>query len=200
MTRQAELFELPVQVPPARPSGHTGDLASELAAFREFGESTRTMEARSATFDGKPLSVPTFVNEFWTARQRQAHSLHEISYRACFKPQLPRFFIERLTKPGERVYDPFMGRGTTPLEAALLGRIPLGCDVNPLSITLTRPRLRPPLLEEVASRLRDINFADAGEQPDDLLAFYHPSTLRQISALRKYLHSRRDSGALDAVD
>jgi hypothetical protein len=93
-----------------------------------------------------------------------------------------------------------MGRGTTPLEAALLGRVPLGCDVNPLSITLTRPRLRPPTLEEVAARLRDIDFAAAGEQPEDLLAFYHPTTLRQISALRKYLESRRDSGALDAVD
>jgi len=200
MIAQAELFELPVEVPPLRSNGHAGDLASELAAFREFGEATRTMETRSATFEGAPLSVTTFVNEFWTARQRQAHSLHEISYRACFKPQLPRFFIERLTQPGERVYDPFMGRGTTPLEAALLGRVPLGCDVNPLSITLTRPRLRPPVLEEVAARLREIDFADAGEQPDDLLAFYHPTTLRQISALRKYLQSRRDSGALDPVD
>ena len=200
MIAQAELFEVPVEVPRARPIGHAGDLASELAAFREFGEETRTMETRSATFGGKSLSVPTFVNEFWTARQRQAHSLHEISYRACFKPQLPRFFIERLTKPGERVYDPFMGRGTSPLEAALLGRIPLGCDVNPLSITLTRPRLRPPLLEKVASRLQDIDFADAGEQPADLLAFYHLSTLRQISSLRKYLQSRRDSGTLDATD
>ena len=49
--------------------------------------------------------APTFVNEFWTAKQRQACSLHEVSYRACFKPQLPRFFIERLTEPGEVVYD-----------------------------------------------------------------------------------------------
>ena len=203
MIAQAELFDLPVQVPstrPARPVDHVGDLASELASFREFGEATRTMETCAKTFDGSPLTVPTFVNEFWTARQRQAHSLHEISYRACFKPQLPRFFIERITQPGERVYDPFMGRGTTPLEAALLGRVPLGCDVNPLSITLTRPRLRPPTLEEVAARLRHIDFADAGEQPEELLAFYHPSTLLQISALRKYLQSRRDSGALDSVD
>ena len=53
------------------------------------------------------------INEFWTAGQRQAHSIHEVSYRACFKPQLPEFFIKRLTKPGDAVYDPFMGRGTT---------------------------------------------------------------------------------------
>src|SRR5213594_332896 len=187
MTRQAELFELPVQVPPARPSGHTGDLASELAAFREFGESTRTMETRSATFDGKPLSVPTFVNEFWTARQRQAHSLHEVSYRACFKPQLPRFFIERLTRPGDVIYDPFMGRGTTPLEAALLGRVPFGCDANPLSVLLTRPRLNPPEVDQIAGRLKEIDFADHNEFPADLLVFYHPDTLKGIAALKRYL-------------
>ena len=74
--------------------------------------------------------MPLLVNEFWTSRQRAAHSLHEISYRACFKPQLPRFFIKRLTAPGETVYDPFSGRGTTALEAALLGRRPVACDVN----------------------------------------------------------------------
>jgi hypothetical protein len=39
-----------------------------------------------------------------------AHSLHEISYRACFKPQLPRFFIQRLTGSGGIVYDPGLAR------------------------------------------------------------------------------------------
>ena len=45
--------------------------------------------------------VPRITGEFWTARQRQAMRLHEVSYRACFKPQLPAFFIARLTQPGE---------------------------------------------------------------------------------------------------
>ena len=31
------------------------------------------------------------VKEFWTASQRQANRLHEVSYRACFKPQLPAY-------------------------------------------------------------------------------------------------------------
>ncbi len=35
-------------------------------------------------------TIERFEAEFWTSRQRQAHSLHELSYRACFKPQLPR--------------------------------------------------------------------------------------------------------------
>ena len=57
---------------------------------------------------------PRLSAEFWTSRQRQAANLHEISYRACYKPQLPRHFIERLTLPGERVYDPFSGRAPPP--------------------------------------------------------------------------------------
>ena len=33
--------------------------------------------------------VPVYRGEFWTAMQRQAAAIHEVSYRACFKPQLP---------------------------------------------------------------------------------------------------------------
>jgi hypothetical protein len=146
---------------------------------------------------GRTVDVPTFVNEFWTSRQRAAHSLHEISYRACFKPQLPRFFIERLTGTGDRVYDPFMGRGTTPLEAALLGRTPVGCDANPLSLALVAPRLAPPTARDVAAQLAGIDFDRDEPAPDDLLAFYHPATLRQISALRRHLVQQ---APLDPVD
>ncbi len=175
-------------------------LAKQLAAFKEFGKNTQEIKTTITPPQGKPLHVPTYVNEFWTAKQRAAHSLHEISYRACFKPQLPRFFIERLTKPGEVVYDPFMGRGTTPMEAALLGRVPYGCDINPLSLVLAGGRLRPPTLEEVAVRLGEIDFTDAEEAPEDLLVFYHPETLREISALKKYLLARRKKKKLDALD
>jgi hypothetical protein len=175
-------------------------LANELTAFCEFGQATRQLVTSTTTADGQAISVPTFVNEFWTAQQRQANRLHEISYRACFKPQLPRFFIERLTQPGDVVYDPFMGRGTTPVEAALLGRVPFGCDVNPLSIVLTRPRLHPPELDEVAGRLKEIDFATADEFPEDLLVFYHPETLKEICALKRYLLARRANGDLDRTD
>src|SRR5688572_6739969 len=131
--------ELPLSFVEPEPRAVSTDLAGELAAFNDFGQHTRVLATNAKTFSGDAVAIPTFVNEFWTAKQRAANNLHEISYRACFKPQLPRFFIERTTAPGEIVYDPFMGRGTTLVEAALLGRVPAGCDVNPLSVTLTRP-------------------------------------------------------------
>ena len=187
------LFKAPAVLPSA-------DFASDVRKFKTFGQKTRAFTTETFDFDGQAVPVDTYVNEFWTAKQRAAHSLHEISYRACFKPQLPRFFIERLTKPGDVVYDPFMGRGTTPMEAALLGRVPYGCDINPLSLVLTGGRLRLPILEEVAARLGEIDFTDAEEAPEDLLVFYHPETLRQISALKKYLLTQRKKKKLDALD
>jgi hypothetical protein len=176
-------------------------LTEELMAFCEFGKATRRLATPFTPQHGEqPVEVPTFVNEFWTARQRQASSLHEVSYRACFKPQLPRFFIERLTRAGDVVYDPFMGRGTTLVEAAILGRVPWGNDANPLSVSLTRPRLRPPGVSEIEARLGQIPFDSKAECPEDLLVFYHPTTLRAIASLRKYLQDRKEHGRFDVVD
>ncbi|SMH50973.1 DNA methyltransferase [Mesorhizobium australicum] len=166
----------------AHPNLSSG-ITESLAAFSGFGRPTEIVARDGLTY---------FVNEFWTARQRQSSSLHEISYRACFKAELPRFFIERLTEPGDLVYDPFMGRGTTPLEAALLGRRAAGNDVNPLSAMLVGPRLSPPTLEEVGEALAAIDLDAEAESNPDLLAFYHPDTLRQIAALRAWLLVRAD--------
>jgi len=193
--------ELPLDFDQTRGSPRADALIRELISFREFGQPTRQVLTAVPTSQGGLLKVPTFVNEFWTARQRQASSLHEVSYRACFKPQLPRFFIQRLTQPGEVVYDPFMGRGTTVLEAALLDRVPMGNDINPLSVTMTEPRLSPPTLAQVEQRLAEIDFSGDDKIPDDdLLVFYHPDTLRGIAALRKYLLRQRAADRLDSLD
>jgi hypothetical protein len=175
-------------------------LDDNLRSFDEFGTRTVVSATNATTVTGEQIEVPTYVNEFWTSRQRAAHSLHEISYRACFKPQLPRFFIQRLSTVGDCVYDPFMGRGTTLLEAALLGRIPVGCDVNPLSEILLQPRLEPPTCRAVIERLNSLDFAQYDEYPEDLLVFYHPETLKAICSLKKYLLARAADGALDSVD
>jgi hypothetical protein len=139
-------------------------------------------------------------DEFWPATQRAGNALHEVPYRACFKPQLPEHFITRFTQLGDIVLDPFLGRGTTALEAALLGRIPVGVDINPLSAMLARPRLQPPDMPSLEARLRSISWQNDDPQDPDLLAYYHPDTLRQLLALRQYLSQRTEDGTLDSVD
>ncbi|MDP2752694.1 MAG: DNA methyltransferase [Rhodocyclaceae bacterium] len=141
--------------------------------------------------------------ELWTSRQRQGHSLHEVSYRACFKSQLPQFFIQRLTKTGDRVYDPFSGRGTTVVEAALMGRRVVANDINPISAIFSKPRISPPLLHDIAQRLDAIDVStnpitDDGDP--DLSPFYHLDTERELRSLREYLLHRRMDRTEDRVD
>lgn len=144
--------------------------------------------------------IPKYINEFWTSKQRQASSIHEISYRACFKPQLPRFFINLLTKTGDVVYDPFSGRGTTVIEAGLLGRNVVSNDVNPLSEILCYPRFFIPDLMEVKKRLERIPIIERAKAEIDLSMFYHPKTEAEIVSLKEYLKERREAGEEDKLD
>lgn len=144
--------------------------------------------------------IPRFTNEFWTSRQRQTNSLHEISYRACFKAELPRFFISLLTKEKDIVYDPFAGRGTTIIEAALLNRNIISNDINPLSTILSKPRLSIPTFVEVENQLRKINFKNGLKADFDLSMFYHPDTESEIVSLRNYLIKRGKSEGENNID
>lgn len=91
-----------------------------------------------------------------------------------------------------------MGRGTTILEAALLGRRVIGNDINPLSRVLVEPRLSPPSAIQVKKRIDEIDLTRANELREDLMVFYHPDTLVEICALREYLLER--ANYLDDTD
>ena len=152
-----------------------------LLNFNIFNQKT---EIDSVQISSK--SYKRFSNEFWTAKQRQANNLHEISYRACYKPQLPRFFIDLLTKPGDVVYDPFAGRGTTLIEAALLNRNIISNDINPLSHILTESRLNIPTIQQIEERLNQIHFKES-KADIDLSMFYHRDTESEIVCLKNNL-------------
>ena len=175
------------------------EFLSAIESFDEFGTTTHFEKMKWSAKSRSGTTTKAF-NEYWTSGQRQAHSLHEISYRACFKPQLPSFFISRLTQAGDAVYDPFMGRGTTLLEAFLLGRKPLGNDINPLSRALLEPRLDPPTIEEITERVDGLDLRTADEKYQELEVFFHKDTLTQIIALKEYFLQKQMVGELDRVD
>jgi hypothetical protein len=152
------------------------------------------------TIDYSGILLRRSTGEFWTSAQRKAASLHEISYRACFKPQLPRFFITRLTNEGDRVYDPFSGRGTTVIEGGILGREVASNDANPLCRILTQPRFFIPTEKEVAARLATIVSEDGAKAGIDLSMFYEAKTESEIVTLRDYLLARQEAGETDPVD
>ncbi|NWG28978.1 MAG: site-specific DNA-methyltransferase [Ignavibacteriaceae bacterium] len=151
-------------------------------------------------FEADRIHIPRFVNEFWTSKQRQGNPLHEISYRACFKAELPRFFITLLSRENDVVYDPFAGRGTTIIEAALLKRNVIANDINPLSKILSKPRLLIPSREEVEERLNKIKFKAGLKANIDLSMFYHPETESAIVSLRNYLIIKKRNNEEDYID
>jgi len=146
------------------------------------------------------LAVPVYEEELWTSRQRQGNAIHEISYRGCFKPQLPNYFLERLSTECDVVYDPFSGRGTTAIEAALLGRRVIANDINPLSAILTQPRLEVPDLADIQRRLHGIRIRASAGADIDLSMFYNRRTESELVTLRDYLRLRRENREEDAVD
>jgi hypothetical protein len=144
--------------------------------------------------------APIQQGEFWTAKQRDGHSIHEVSYRACYKPQLPAYFIERYAAPGEWIYDPFMGRGTTLIEAKLRGYNVIGNDINPLSTLLTAPRLCRQDADAIVTRVESIKLPTTQIEDEELLVFFETNTLRELYGWRQYFTQRKTDGAFDTID
>jgi predicted methyltransferase len=106
--------------------------------------------AMSATFLRKeyvhhwePLSeeYEKFGTTVWDVPRRGNWGVHQATYRGNWAPQIARALLELYTKPGELVLDPFVGGGTTLLEAWVLGRPAIGYDVSEFALDLTRSRL-----------------------------------------------------------
>lgn len=64
------------------------------------------------------------------------HDLHP--YPAKFIPQIPAHLIAALSAPGDVIFDPFGGSGTTAVESVRLGRRAISIDANPLSALIGR--------------------------------------------------------------
>lgn len=167
---------------------HTKQFIEFIEGFNQFGRKTRIEQI--------PLcgqTIPRYLNEYWASGHYPTNRIHEFSYRACYKSALPEFFIKQLTLPNDTVFDPFMGRGTTLVEAWLRGRYPCGNDINPVSHILTASRMNPPKSKEVEEALNflfdEVFPLVSVDYEEDMEAFYHPNTLLEILKLREFLLS-----------
>lgn len=99
-----------------------------------------------------------WLEPIWkTNKQKWKNPVHSTcSYLAMFPPSLPNYFIKQFTDEGETVYDPFSGRGTTVLEAALNNRVGIGNDLNPLAFVLTGAKTYVPKYENIMRRLCEL--------------------------------------------
>jgi hypothetical protein len=140
----------------------------------------------------------TNVGPLWHAvSPRWGHSAHAMcSYQGMFPAKLVHYFVQRYSRPGDLVVDPFSGRGTTVLQARVEGRRTIGNDLNPLAFVLSRAKAKPPewtrilkFVDEMEKAYRrpsdkDLDFAD------EIQMLFHENTLAQLAFLRTRLLSK----------
>jgi len=90
----------------------------------------------------RALQAALHVKPDETTTQAHVHGFH--SYPARLHPDTARRLIDGLSRPGERVLDPFCGSGTVLVEARLAGRAAMGVDVNPLAVELSELKANGP--------------------------------------------------------
>ena len=125
-------------------------------------------------------------------------TLHQLApYIGKIKSSIAGDLVERYSKPGELVVDPFAGAGTIPLEAIVRGRRVFAADHNPYAEILCRAKLFPPQSLTMALKQaelailesRSVPAPDLRSVPPWVRAFFHPETLRD--ALRFSTIARR---------
>jgi len=81
------------------------------------------------------------TDSLWLFDKRDTSGAHNAKYWGNFIPQIPNQLIQRFTKKGETVLDPFVGSGTTLIEAKRLKRNSIGIDISTEAINLCKENL-----------------------------------------------------------
>jgi hypothetical protein len=123
-------------------------------------------------------------------RTKHVHGLHP--YLGKFIPQLVETFLHRYFEPGECVYDPFVGSGTTLVEANAFGAHGIGCDISAFNCLLTRVKTGTYALGMLEMSLRAVSEesrrletqAAEREASKWLGTWYAPTALRELLSFR----------------
>jgi DNA modification methylase len=119
-------------------SGLLGTGARGAAADSGRNQSAwgRTRSSLSSDSEGRHtgLARPSNVIEIKSESSQGSHS-------APFPRALVEFFVRAFSDPGDVIFDPFMGSGTTMAAADLLGRAGYGCEISPAYCDVILQRL-----------------------------------------------------------
>ena len=123
-----------VMVPMGGWAGNRLRKLSETDMTRDLSRTGNGFGKRVSNWVGRDFAYPTNVLHMATECGYKGHP-------ATFPVQLPSWFIELFTDPGDVVLDPFAGSGTTLAAAKELGRNSVGIDICEEFCLLIKDRL-----------------------------------------------------------
>jgi len=89
-----------------------------------------------------PKSEDQTRGTLWTFKSRGSWAVHRGDYRGNWPPEVPRALIGHYSEENDIVIDPFVGGGTTLIEAWLTNRRSIGLDISPVAIATTNARIQ----------------------------------------------------------
>jgi hypothetical protein len=137
-------------------------------------------------------------------RTKHVHGLHP--YLGKYVPQLVEVFLRRCFTPGQRIYDPFVGSGTTLVEASVFGADAVGCDISAFNCLLARVKTTPYALGTLELGLKAAlkEAHEAGPVPLDgasdwLRRWYAPQALGELLRYRELASELLDDPGWDVA-
>ncbi|HIK02799.1 TPA: hypothetical protein H1012_03075 [archaeon] len=87
-------------------------------------------------------------------RTKHVHRLHP--YLGKFIPQLVNVFLKKYFRPNQWILDPFMGSGTTIIEANILGMNAIGVELSIFNTLITKIKTQEYNISQVEKEIKDI--------------------------------------------
>jgi hypothetical protein len=109
-------------------------------------------------------SINPIVKSLHSSKRVYGYTHTFYKYPAQMLPDFAREIIHEYSEPGDIVLDPFMGGGTTIVEAVAAGRRAVGIDINPLAAFVTSVKTTPLSqddVEVIRQWASDLDFASS---------------------------------------